>query len=939
MFIRRLILRLLPTLALSAGLVLAQERSADYEKAVQAHEEKKYTEAYIHLKNVLQDNPDDVSARLLLAQVYLSAGDIYGAEKEAGEALLLGADVNLVLPVYGPALVLQKNIRKLFELEKVADSFTPENQFEWALLKGQGYLIEGDQSAALREFERAARMFPDDVRSSNTLAAVYLRANLAEKAREQIERSMALDADNSKTWELRGELAVMEQGYEEALPHFLKAYALNSRDIKILRALARTYLQLGDREQTRRYLGEMLAVSPEDPAATLISAIMMIGEGDRASGDSMLSDLSNKLSEMDFVKNQTNDTMVFIQASADYVRGSDKSAIALLNSYLPRNREDIAAIRMLVDLHLRNGDNRAALELLDTHQPQIAGDVPLQMNLAHLYTSSGKLYSARKVLERLKTAIPSDNPYMLLLEAELLQAKGMPLEALRLLTIYDFEDDVPLNYTLLQGALELEVGQLESARERAVLLNERYPGNTRVLQFCSLTYLALEDLTRAKRCIDDGLADAPENVELRFAWAMLLKKRGEYDASGKVLNAILEETPSHTRSILLMARMLMLQGRYDEAIDWSNKVYAYDRNAVRPAELQLDIYEETEDWQSARNTGMQLVRAYPGNTDYLERLALAHTQLGEREEARNRYRRLRELWQQSPRRLRYLAGLQVNAGLPDEARESLETALERAPQSFTTRLALARLDINEGKYKEARAIARTLREEFGDRAEIAFIEGEVALAQGDTGAAQADYMRAFRMQPANLDVTRRLYELSLEGVGAREFTSALEQALQNGALPVISARLLADSYLAQGNTAAARDYYEQLLALEPFANDPGILNNLANIYAQDDLDKALVTVMRALDNNDDHGSALLDTAGWILVRRGAYEEALFYLRQAYAKNSTDPGIRYHTAVALNALGRQVEARRELRAALAMTEEFSARVDAQRLLDSLPQEKQ
>ena len=443
------------------------------------------------------------------------------------------------------------------------------------------------------------------------------------------------------------------------------------------------------------------------------------------------------------------------------------------------------------------------------------------------------------------------------------------------------------------------------------MLQEQYPGNVRVLQFCALTHLALEELAPAQQCMRDGLEAAPENIELRFAQAMLLKKRGDYEAAGSVLNAILDETPSHTRSILLMARMLMLQERFDEAIDWSNKVYAYERRSTRPAELQLDIYEAIEDWQSVRSTAVQLVRASPSNARYIERLANAHAQLGEREQAQNRYRRLRELWQENPVRLRYLASLQVGAGLSVEARQSLELALKREPQSYDTRLALAQLDIHEGKYSQALANAEKLKAEYGDRAGISFVEGEVALAQGNETRAQAAYMRAFSLQPAHRRAMRRLYELALQGVGAEAFAQALEVALEQQSMPAVSARILADVYLAIGERTAAATYYEQLLALAPFTNDPGILNNLANIYADADLDRALAAAMVALENNDEHAPALLDTVGWILARRGEYEEALFYLRQAYAKNSTDPGIRYHTAVALHALGRTDEARKEL----------------------------
>ena len=69
------ILLLMVVLA-SAGGVSAEEATVAYEKAVQAYEQGEYEESYIHLKNALREDPNLLSARLLLAQVHFNAGDI-----------------------------------------------------------------------------------------------------------------------------------------------------------------------------------------------------------------------------------------------------------------------------------------------------------------------------------------------------------------------------------------------------------------------------------------------------------------------------------------------------------------------------------------------------------------------------------------------------------------------------------------------------------------------------------------------------------------------------------------------------------------------------------------------------------------------------------------------------------------------------------------------
>ena len=76
--------------------------------------------------------------------------------------------------------------------------------------------------------------------------------------------------------------------------------------------------------------------------------------------------------------------------------------------------------------------------------------------------------------------------------------------------------------------------------------------------------------------------------------------------------------------------------------------------------------------------------------------------------------------------------------------------------------------------------------------------------------------------------------------------------------------------------------------------------------------------------------AVNDTVGWVLVQQDEPARALTYLRQARARASEDPSIRYHIATALARLGREKEALAELYYLLEDDEEFSEREDAEAL---------
>ena len=111
------------------------------------------------------------------------------------------------------------------------------------------------------------------------------------------------------------------------------------------------------------------------------------------------------------------------------------------------------------------------------------------------------------------------------------------------------------------------------------------------------------------------------------------------------------------------------------------------------------------------------------------------------------------------------------------------------------------------------------------------------------------------------------------------------------------------------------------------------LNNLANIYAKSDLDKALTTAKKVLDNNGRNPS-LLDTIGWIYLEKDMPTDALFYLREASALDSSNPEIRYHQGVALARLNRNPEAIREFKTALQLSDDFNGASEARTWLNKL-----
>ena len=101
-----------------------------------------------------------------------------------------------------------------------------------------------------------------------------------------------------------------------------------------------------------------------------------------------------------------------------------------------------------------------------------------------------------------------------------------------------------------------------------------------------------------------------------------------------------------------------------------------------------------------------------------------------------------------------------------------------------------------------------------------------------------------------------------------------------------------------------RDAYEKLLVISP--NDVPALNNLAFLNAEHliDLDKALELARKARDLQPQDPS-VGDTFGWVLYKRGDYQQALPILQESAEKSADTPEIQFHLGMTAYMMGREI----------------------------------
>jgi tetratricopeptide (TPR) repeat protein len=132
------------------------------------------------------------------------------------------------------------------------------------------------------------------------------------------------------------------------------------------------------------------------------------------------------------------------------------------------------------------------------------------------------------------------------------------------------------------------------------------------------------------------------------------------------------------------------------------------------------------------------------------------------------------------------------------------------------------------------------------------------------------------------------------------------------------------------NYDKARDTYEKLLALNP--NSVVGLNNLAGLYSErlNQLDRAYELAQKARILAPGDGS-IADTLGWVLYKRGDYQQALTLLQESASKLPENPEVQFHLGMTAYMMGQTDLARVALRKAASAPKDFPGKDESKRRL--------
>ena len=881
--------------------------------------------AAIHLRNVLQEDPTNIPARIMLAEAAGQSGDFDTAAKEFQRAVDLGGDVDTFRVPFAEALVRIGAMDRALQVTDVATADSTPTLRYWRAL---ALLGTGDVAQARQDLEALADDPDNAMRAQVGLARIKLVEGEPSAALAMLEPLAQEASGFSDYWQVRALSSALAGDHEQAAKAFSMAAAtvLDSMGLQRLRYQAgeiESLLALGRLEQAREKATALYNLADKHPLTNYLMARVELQSGNPqqalAHGQAMLA-------------SQPNASVAHMLVGAAHLALEQASqAERHLERAVSEDPANVNARRLLAQLRLGLQSPDGALEALG---PMTAGTVdPGLAQLAGVASvRAGDAESAVSIFRRQVEQDPSDDQARSLLAVSLMAAGRIEEALAELAQVSGADAAVRQRADLIEVSAHLQAGSMPAARATASTLANERPTDASLRSVLGGLFLSAGHADDARSWFEDSLRIEPGNIAAQFNLGRIEAATGNLRAARSQFMGVVEADANNSAALAAVAQLDWFAGERDRALQFLEQARAANPRDSASRILLANYLRETGRPSEAASVASEAVAIAPES-------AAAHDALGrarlaaDAREALASFREAHRLEPGAPSYLVNVARAELALGEVDAGRASLVNALALDPEYLPALSALVELERRRGRVDAARQyFTRLERAAPAGSPAVEQTRGELLLAEGEAGAAE------------------RAFQLALEGGAGRRAVAGIHDARRRGsggdpAEPLLDwlrgqpddsviRALLADYRLMQADHVAAIEEYERLVAAAP--ENALYLNNLAWLYDDAQDPRAIELAERAHRVAPDN-PMIADTLGWIKYKQGDVDGALALIRAAAAAAPQVGEIQYHLAVLLAETGDADGARAAARRVLAEAGAANYHEAAQKLLDRLAQE--
>ena len=684
-------------------------------------------------------------------------------------------------------------------------------------------------------------------------------------------------------------------------------------------AEADTYFKAGDYDKAKVSYLKVVQLDPQNALAFERIGAMWLEEGAPLRAGPFLV----KAGELEPKNAQNRIRLARCYLAAEHLADATKEALKVLEQ-VPDNGD---AIVVLTDAARSNEEIEEAVQQLQKFPK--TDDASFHLASANLFLYKGDLAAAGEALQHALAADPKSSAAHMamgdlhLLQKDPKQAGEEYKKAAELAPVRSIE-------RLKHAAFELQTGNIEETRKVANDIIKQAPDY--LPAWCLLAELALRDkkYDEALSLLENVFSRDPQYIDGRRLESEVLLAKGDAKKAIEVLESLDHTYPDIALVKYQLGRAYLRNNNPNQAKAALEQAVSISPNYTEPILLLAEINLRSGHGDIVIEPMINLLKRRPDLKSAALILAAAYGSLDRFDDAAAVLQGQAGLAPQDLQ-LQMALGLTFRqAKRNDDARQAFEKAAELAPDSVGPVNLIVDLDLMEKRFDAARQRIHRQFEKTPDSPAAHFFEGKILAAEEKWEAAEAELQKTLLLDP-NFTAA---YDLLVQGYLATnkfpEAISELQGELAKHPKNSPALMTLAMMYEKMKDFPKARDAYEKLLSIEP--NFVQALNNLAYLYAErlSDVDKAYDLARKARDLQG-QDPAVGDTFGWVLYKRGNYQQALPILQESAQKIPDNPEIQFHLGMTAYMMGQTDLARVALQKAARATKDFPGKDEGKRRL--------
>ncbi|MGD2119091.1 MAG: PEP-CTERM system TPR-repeat protein PrsT [Chromatiales bacterium] len=891
-------LNLLVAMLLAIGLSVTAFAADEnlLQQAREAADKHDLRGAIIHLKNLLQQQPENAEARYLLGSTYLQGGDAASAEKELRRAHQLGLAEARLNELLLDSLLLQ---RKMDEVKQfISDNPAGDNKQLMASYKAIDGLIafaNGETEQAKQFFDEADALDSNNLRARLGLVSYQLNKGDNEGALKLLDAYLVENPQKEKVLQMRADLHRKLGQLEMATADYEKILSLSPHSTEALLGMA--FIKATERqpEEVLKLLDKLPRVIQETPLPQYLYGLSAFMQ---QNNDKAQQYLLNVLKRVPGHVQSHLLLGVIKYASAEWNQAEEHF------SQVIKQINNAGVAKLLAATYIKLNQPDKAVGLLEPFAQATSDDSQLMSLLGSAYMQKGDNSSAQQWFSRAVEVSPEQAGVRTQLALGMLGQGDVDA------AISTLEDAVDLGQDLIQTDVllvmsHLKRGDTAKAIEISQQLQKKYPDSPIPPNLTGLSYLADKQFKQADDSFEQALKIDPEFQVAQLNLARSSIAAGNQQQAIERFKQVLQKDDSNITALFGLAQLAAQAGDQAQQISYLQQLLAKHAQNL-PATLALaEVYLSQGDFLKASST-LSAITGKPADHPALLRMK-GLTQLAQKQysDAIHSFRRLAEILPDNLEAQYQLGRAYMLADKNDLARNVFDKAakLDADHEVALLWLTFAELELREQKFDRVLEITSTLAKKHAQNPLVFEFQGAAYRGKGDLQKALQAYEKAFQLEPNSqrVQLLANLYDQS--GLADKAIATVDAWVTKHPKDTLLSARLGLMQQQA-GNNQAAIVAYERTLQRDK--DNVLVLNNLAWLYHQENNPKALSLAKQAYDKASKRPE-IVDTYGWILLQQGQVKQALPILQEALLQSPSHPEIAFHVATALKQVGRKDEA--------------------------------